>query len=263
MEINSGKYIIGMAHFDPLPGDPRCISPFSLDIAADKLKRDISALQNGGVNAIMFSNEGSQPWVLQNSNCTVAAMAAILGKTLVELSVPFGVHVIWDAKSTLCLAAATGACFAWEVFTGVYASDYGVWNTDVAYYAASLREWGRINDLKCLCEIIPEAAVSLDERSLENRMPNVERIWSPYAFCIAGLQPGVAPPLEWLRKIPKRDAKLFISTGIRKENALSYLAESDGAIIGSAFKRNGHLFNSVDETRVRKMVNLIRAEFRT
>jgi predicted TIM-barrel enzyme len=185
-----------------------------------------------------------------------------LGKIFSKLSVPFGVHVIWDAESTLCLATATGADFAWEVYSGVYASDYGLWNTDAAHYAALLREWGNPGKIRRLCEIIPEAAVSIDGRSLGNRMLSMDKTWTPYGFCVAGPQPGIAPPLAWLSEIPETKAKLFISTGIRKENVLAYLEVSDGVIVGSAFKQEGQLFNIVDEARVREMVSLIRTKSR-
>ena len=49
-------------------------------------------------------------------------MAAIVGQVKARLAVPFGVNYLWDPVATVGLAVATGASFAREVFTGVYAS---------------------------------------------------------------------------------------------------------------------------------------------
>ena len=251
------KTIIGMSHFGPLAGDPHCEGRFSMEKTAQIMLRDVFALQNGGVDAVMFSNEGSRPWMLHNKNHTLCTMAAVLGSVIRELSVPFGVHVIWDAQSTLCLAAATGADFAWEVFGGAYASDYGLWSTQSQAYAELMREWGVAKRVRRLCEVLPEAAVTMDARPLADRISSMSASWPPYAFCIAGMKPGIPPPIELLNGLSGSKAKIFVSTGVRKENAAAYFAAADGAIIGSAFKRDGMLFNEVDEARVHSLIAAI------
>jgi predicted TIM-barrel enzyme len=111
------KPIIGMAHFKPLPGDPRYDPAISQAKAAEILLRDVEALQAGGVDGIMFSNEGSQPWMLNPPAVTAVTMAALIGWVRSTVKLPFGVHVIWDPQKTVELAAAVGAQFAWETFT--------------------------------------------------------------------------------------------------------------------------------------------------
>lgn len=59
-----------------------------------------------------------------------------------HIEVQFGVHVIWDAAGTIDLATATGAYFAWEVFMGAYASDYGLWNTRSSDYVRDAAQLG-------------------------------------------------------------------------------------------------------------------------
>jgi len=41
--------------------------------------------------------------------------------------VPFGVNYLWDPSASVAIACATGAAFAREIFTGLFASDMGLW----------------------------------------------------------------------------------------------------------------------------------------
>jgi len=88
------KPIIGMAHFKPLPGDPHFQPGTDPRQAADALLRDIEALQEGRVDGIMLSNEGSQPWMTNPPPVTAASMAALIGMVRGAIRTPFGVHVI-------------------------------------------------------------------------------------------------------------------------------------------------------------------------
>ena len=49
-----------------------------------------------------------------------------------HLTVPFGVNYLWDPEASVAIGAATGASFVREIFTGVFASDMGVWRADCA-----------------------------------------------------------------------------------------------------------------------------------
>ena len=61
--IGTEKAIIAMCHFAPLPGDPGFKSEQGMEYAVDRARKDLKALQNGGVDAVMFSNEFSLPYL--------------------------------------------------------------------------------------------------------------------------------------------------------------------------------------------------------
>ena len=61
---------------------------------------------------------------------TVASMATAIGELKRYIKIPFGVNVLWDGEKTLDLAKACGADFVREIYSWVYASDFGMWNTD-------------------------------------------------------------------------------------------------------------------------------------
>ena len=162
--IGTEKAIIGMCHFAPLPGDPGYRKEQGMAYALDRARKDLHALQNGGIDAVMFSNEYSLPYLTDVRTETVAAMARIIGELMNEITVPFGVNVLWDPWKSLDLAAATGAAFVREIFTGVYASDFGLWNTNSGATVRHQHEIGAEN-VKLLFNIVPEAAAYLAPRT--------------------------------------------------------------------------------------------------
>ena len=124
--LGTNKPIIAMCHLGSLPGDPYYDSKGGMKAVVDWARKDFLALQNGGVDAVMFSNEFSMPYLTKVETVTVAAMARVIGEIMPEIKIPFGVNVLWDPARSLDLAVATGAKFVREVFSGVYASDFGL-----------------------------------------------------------------------------------------------------------------------------------------
>ena len=253
------KPIIGMAHFKPLPGDPRYQSSTEVRQAAELLRQDIEALQEGGIDGIMLSNEGSLPWMLNPEPVTAVAMAALIGQVRNAIHVPFGVHVIWSPMATLDLAAAVGSDFAWEVFTGVYASDFGLWNTNFGQTARHQRHIGA-GSVRLLFEVVPEAAVYLGSRALKDQVRSTIFNANPDALCIAGLKPGEAASLEGVIAVKELNSEIpvLVSTGVKASNVSAQLAVADGAIVGSALKKEGNLWNQVDAERVKDFMQIVR-----
>ena len=155
------KPIIAMAHLGPLPGAPGYDADGGIDALTEAVAADIEKLQEGGVDAIMFGNEGDRPYLLKASPESLAAMSVIVARLTPMLRVPFGVNYLWDPYATVALAVATGAAFAREIFTGVYASDMGLWQPDCAGALRLRASLGR-PDLKLLFNINAEFAAALD-----------------------------------------------------------------------------------------------------
>ena len=159
------KPIIAMCHLQPMPGDPYYDEKGGMEKVIDCARKDLIALQNGGVDAVMFSNEFSLPYLTEVKAVTTASMAAVIGELKKDIKVPFGVNVLWDPYASIDLAAATGALFMREILTGVYASDFGLWNTNVGRTIRHKREVC-VPDLKILFNIVPEAASYLGNRDV-------------------------------------------------------------------------------------------------
>jgi hypothetical protein len=51
---------------------------------------------------------------------------------------------------------------------------------------------------------------------------------------------------------------VFANTGVKLENVAAQLAVADGAVVGTTFKRDGYIWNPVDEARVKAFMGKVR-----
>lgn len=253
------KPIIAMCHFHALPGDPAYDPAKGMAWVVEQARADLLALQAGGVDAIMFSNERSLPYLTKVEPVTTAAMTRVIAELLREISVPFGVNVLWDPIASIDLAVATGARFVREIFTGVYASDFGLWNTNCGeivrhQYAVQAQQ------VKLLFNIVPEAAVYLAARDVASIARSTVFNARPDGLCVSGLTAGVEASQETLQivKAAVPETPVFANTGVRLSNVEQQLAIADGAIIGTTFKRDGYIWNEVDVARVRALMEKVK-----
>jgi membrane complex biogenesis BtpA family protein len=208
----------------------------------------------------MFSNEFSLPYLTKVEPITVATMARIIGELRHDLMVPHGVNVLWDPGATLDLAVATGARFVREIFTGVYASDFGLWNTSCGEVVRHQHAIGG-QDVRLLFNIVPEAAVYLAQRDAAEIARSTVFNARPDGLCVSGITAGVNASADLLKRVKAAvpGTPVLANTGVRLENLEEQLAASDGAIVGSTFKREGYIWNDVDQERVRAFMEKARA----
>lgn len=260
--LGTDKVIIGMCHFLPLPGDPYFDKEGGMEKVIKAARHDLLALQEGGIDAVMFSNEFSLPYLTQVRTETVASMARIIGELMPEIKVPFGVNVLWDPKQSLNLAVATGAKFVREIFTGVYASDFGLWNTNAGDVVRHQYSIGA-EDVKLLFNIVPEAASYLGQRDFVDIAKSTVFNAKPDAVCASGLVAGVETDARILRKLKDAvpEAVVFANTGVNINNVEEQLSIADGAVVGTTFKKDGVFENPVDAKRVKAFMDKVK-EFR-
>lgn len=260
--FNTEKPIIAMCHFRALVGDPlyQSDSDSSMERVVELARKDMLALQNGGVDAIMFSNEFSLPYFTKVEQITPVCMARVIGEIKSDLRIPFGVNVLWDPIASLDLAAATGAKFIREIISGVYASDFGMWDTDVGKTARHRLRLGAEN-VKMLFNIVPEAARYMGDRTVEDIAKTTEFNCLPDAICVSGLTAGMETDMQIIKRV--KDAvkrmPIFCNTGVRADNVESQLSIADGAVVGTTFKVDGKFENYIDERRVAEFMKVVRA----
>ena len=63
-----------------------------MDVVLDHAARDLTALQDGGVDGILIANEFSLPYQPVADIAVISAMAYIIGKLKDRIRVPFGVN---------------------------------------------------------------------------------------------------------------------------------------------------------------------------
>ena len=254
------KPIIAMCQLQAMPGDPYYDSAKGMKEVLEKARHDLLALQRGGVDAVMFSNEFSLPYLTRVKTETVACMARIIGELMEEIAIPYGVNCLWDPIASLDLAVATEAKFVREIFTGVYASDFGLWNTDCGSIVRHQREIGA-EDVRLLFNIVPEAARYLTDRSIESIAKTTVFNCRPDVLCVSGATAGSATDPEVLRRAKGAvgQTPVFANTGCRPDTIENLLRIADGAVVGTYFKVDGKFENLTDAARVREFMDVVHA----
>lgn len=257
--IGTEKPIIAMCHLQPLPGDPSYDKQKGMGFVIERAYRDMTALQDGGVDAIMFSNEFSLPYLTDVHCETVAAMAFVIGQLKSELHIPFGVNVLWDGRKSIDLAVVTGAKFVREIFTGVYASDFGLWDTNYGEVARHRVAVGG-EDVKLLFNILPEAARYIAPRDIVEIAKTTVFNCHPDALCVSGLTAGVATDTQVLSNVKAAlpGTAVFANTGCKPDTVAAQLSVADGAVVGTTFKRDGIFENEVDKSRVEQFMGVVK-----
>ncbi len=253
------KPVIGMVHLGALPGTPLYDSQSSLEGLLDSAKNDLDALQKAGFDAVMFGNENDRPYELEVDCASTASMAFIIGQLRHKIVLPFGVNVLWDPMSSIALAAACGADFVREIFTGTYASDMGSWTPDAGKAMRYRNRLGR-KDLAMLYNVSAEFACSLDHRSLPDRARSAVFSSIPDAVLVSGQITGEAAAISDLESVKRvlPDIPVMANTGVKHETITDVLQVADGCIVGSSLKVDGNTWNAVDPDRAQAFMDLVR-----
>lgn len=253
------KPVIGMCHLQALPGDSSYDKNGSIKKIVDLARADLEALQEGGVDGILISNEFSLPYLTKTQPITAITMARVIGELTESIKIPFGVNVLWDATASIDLAVATGAKFVREIFTGVYASDFGMWNTNVGEVARH-RIAVSGEDVRLLFNIVPEAASYLGGRTIEEITKSTVFNCQPDGLCVSGLTAGSATDSTVLSKVKENagSTPVVVNTGVNAETARGLLSIADAAIVGTYFKLDGVFENPTDKERVARLMQEVR-----
>lgn len=255
-----GKPVIAMVHLGALPGTPLHDAEGGVEAILAGAAADLEALQAAGVDAVMFGNENDRPYELKVDTASSATMAYVIGRLRDRIRVPFGVNVLWDPMATMAVAAATGAGFVREIFTGTYASDMGVWAPDAG---AARRYQARlgIGGVAVLYNVSAEFAGSLDPRSLADRARSAVFSSVPDAVLVSGAITGEAAAMSDLEAVKRvlPDTPVLANTGVKHATVVDVLAVADGCIVGSALKRGGDTWAPVDPERAQDFMDRVRA----
>jgi membrane complex biogenesis BtpA family protein len=254
------KPIIAMLHLEALPGDPGYDTKGGVAAVVARARDELAALQEGGVDAVMISNEFSLPYLTKTEPITAITMARIVAELLPDMRIPYGVNVLWDGRASIDLAVATGAAFVREIFTGVYASDFGLWNTNVGEVARHRHRIGA-DDVKLFFNIVPESAQYLADRDLQAITKTTVFATLPDAICVSGPTAGAPTDSQSVRTVKESagNVPVFVNTGVTADNVAQHLEIADGAIVGTYFKEHGIFENRADRNRVEALMAAVKA----
>ena len=252
--FKTDKPVIGMLHLMAMPTDPKYDKEGGLEKVIDRARRDLHALQEGGIDAVLFCNEFSIPYVDNVRVVTVASMARIIGELKGEIKVPFGVDVACDPYKAFDLAAATGAAFVRETLSGAYGGDYGVQSIKQGEVERHRVEVGCEN-VFTLATLVPEGARQIAPRPIEEVAKSLTFSINPGALLVYGVTAGSAIDDSMIAKAKKAcDTPVFASNGVRAETVKDTLSIADGCVVGTWLKVDGKFYNEVDPQRVKELM---------
>lgn len=258
------KPIIAMLHLDPLPGDPRFHYGDNMETVVEHARADLRALQAGGVDGIIVSNEFSLPYQRRMNFVTPAAMARVIGELRSEIRVPLGVDAISDGAATIELAAAVSANFVRGTFSGVYVGDGGWYNNDFSELMRR-RAALHLDGLRMLYFINPESDRNLDTRPLSDIAKSTIFKAHPDGLCISANAAGQDVDEELISSVKRcaPEVAVLCNTGCRPDTIARKLAAGDAAVVGTYFKEGGRMENEklenvrVDVKRVREFMKVV------
>ena len=257
--FGEGKPVIAMVHLGALPGSPLHDHGGGVEAIVENARKDLRALQAAGFDAVMFGNENDRPYEFEVDTASTATMGYVIGRLRSEITVPFGVNVLWDPESSIALAAATGARFVREIFTGTYASDMGPWTPDAGKAMRYRDRLGR-QDLALLYNVSAEFAYSLDQRSLPDRARSAVFSSIPDAILVSGAITGEAAKMVDLEAVKAvlPTTPVLANTGVKHSTVADVLEVADGCIVGSSLKVDGDTWKAVDPDRAAEFMRLVR-----
>ena len=250
------KAIIAMAHFPAMPGQPLHDARGGVAALVDAVRHDVEILAESGVDAVMFCNEGDRPYRTQAGPEVPAVMAAAITEIKRDLELPFGVDILWDPVAAIALARAVGAAFVREVFTGAYAGDFGIWNTDPAAALEYRRKIGA-DAVKLFFNVTAEFAAPVAPREIGLTARSAVFSSLADAVCVSGVVTGTGVDLADLaaaKEAVDGAVPVIANTGVSPATVGEILSVADGCIVGTALKRDGNTWNEVDADRVTRFV---------
>lgn len=259
--IGTEKAAIGVVHFKAFPSDPLYDTQAGMEGIVHAARNDLIALQNGGIDAVLFSNEFSFPYEPKPSMEVIAGMAYVIGALKGDLRVPYGANVISDTHASIALNAAIGGVLMRGTFAGAFSNNMGIVNAHPGEYLRHRHQLGLDHALKMVHYVIPESAQELGGRDKHAVAEGALFGNLPDALGICGANAGKKIDLDFMREIHQAhpDTVLFATTGVSIDTIEEIYGVADAAFIATHFKKDGVFANDVDEARVKRFMDRLKA----
>ena len=252
--FNTKKPVIGMVHLHAMPTDPKYDASKGLEDVIESAKKDIIALQDGGVDGLLFCNEFSIPYTKNIKPITVACFSSVVGQLKSIVKVPFGITCASSAECTYDIAVATGASFVRTHIHGATAGVYGINNNDPGEIERHRHYVGAAN-IPVLTAIVPEGTRQIAERPLQEVAKTLAFNVAPDGILVYSTNPGEAIDINQVEVVKSVcDIPVLASNGVKPETAVDILKVADGAIVGTGVKFEGKFYNQVDIERVKALM---------
>jgi hypothetical protein len=164
-----------------------------------------------------------------------------------------------DAAAALAICAATGASLMRvNVHTGAMLTDQG-WLTGRAHETLRTRAQLGIDDVAILADVFVKHATPAQGLTIEDSARDTWERGHADALIVSGSGTGEAASLTDIGRVRASvpDATILIGSGLTVDNAADMLRYADGAIVGSALKKDGRASSPVSLERVQQLMQTI------
>lgn len=254
--------VIGAVHFPPLLG---FLEFPGFEIARKNALKDLKALDDGGVDAIIFENNYDIPHTEFVGPEIVASMLSLGAEIKKATTLPIGISVLWnDYKTALSIAKILDLQFIRiPVFVDKVKTNYGIINGEPKKVLEYRKSIGAEN-VALFTDIHVKHAKLLSKNSLINSAKLAKKNKSD-AIIITGKWTGDAPSTKELDTLRKSIGvfPILIGSGADKDNAKTLFQFSNGAIVSTSLKKGVRKPSEVnvksyaqriDKSRVKKLI---------
>ena len=250
------KPIIGMIHLPPLPGSPlydRAHLTSIIEYAED----EASKLVGGGVDGVLIENLNDAPFSKSSISDEGYTFFKEIVKDIVKsFPIPVGVNVLRNG----CVYAArisyeTGADFIRaNILIGESITPAG----RIEGAARELFTYLKNVDRKIfvLGDVLSKHSMPIYPSEIYTAVLETSERGLADVLLVTGMRTGSPPYIKLVYKASQLTVKpIFVGSGVNIHNFRKYLLLSDGAIVGTYFKKDGLTKNPVDEKRVKQFID--------
>lgn len=261
--------LYGVVHLQAMPGDPGRRGGGFAGMEAAALA-DAEALVDGGCDGVVVENFGSVPFVKGTAGDRlpphqVAAIALVARAIRERFATRVGINCLRnDALAALGIAAATAADFVRvNVHTGAYLTDQGVIEGEAAT-SLRYRDALSASGIAIAADVLVKHAIPL--APLDAKAATRDCIERGLADAVIVTGDGTGRPVDPAVLAEVREAAsdtpVLLGSGLTAASAPTLAPLVEGAIVGTALKRDGLVRAPVDRDRVRRLADLVRGRFR-
>jgi len=250
--------IIGCVHLHPLPGSPAYRDNMK-HVIKTSLK-EARLLADCGVDGLIIENMHDVPYLKGKSDAaTVAAMSAASYAIRNEVDIPLGIQILSGATvESVSVAVACNLQFIRiEGFAFAHVADEGIIESCAAKMLRKRSElrgeniaiWADIKKKHSSHAITGDMNVG--------EMAEACEFMRADGVIITGKWTGREVDLKDLDEVKiSTTLPVIIGSGITAENFHKYKAKADIFIVGTYFKKDGNWKNELDESKIRKLIEV-------
>lgn len=249
--------LLGVVHLPPLPSAPH---HHSMADVFDRALADARAYANGGFDGVIVENFGDAPFHKGTADDPVppdvpAALAVAASRIVAETGLPVGINCLRnDGLAAVGVAAVVGARWVRvNVLAGAYVTDQGVVEGEAARLFAYRRRLH--SQVAVLADFLVKHASPLAPLDVATGARDLAERSGAAGIVLSGARTGSPVDVQLLDSVRAAVGAfpLWLGSGLGVDNAPVLWPRCDGAIVGTACKRDGRVGEPVDPERVRAL----------